>query len=248
MKYLISLTLLSFILVSFSFTAYDDDRFEVDLGYNYVTGNFDNYNDNGLSIRVSYTSSIQSLEYFRWQASFQYINFRNDYYSEVYSNESGTNSFYFDLTNSQDAYILQGGLRFSPDRGLFNNNGFFRPYASFGIGLGCFIETTYYEEPQTWLDLFLDESQAYFLEDIEDFNIDIIYSIDLGFNIVPNNWNGKGIDIGIRYNMAPNINSYENYIFDTDEDGFINGHINALGETLNADYHTYYIGMTFPID
>ena len=51
------------------------------------------------------------------------------------------------VTNSESGYIFQGGLRFIPELGLFQDKGIFKPYTGVGIGFGHFNEITEYEDP-----------------------------------------------------------------------------------------------------
>ena len=107
---------------------------EIDIGYNRANGEFDKYNDDGFSIRFTYSNNINSSEFFRWQASFQYISFYSDTWADCLSLGSGDCGPSIDVTNSENGYTIQGGLRFTPEKGLFGEKSLFKPYATLNVG------------------------------------------------------------------------------------------------------------------
>ena len=85
------------------------------------------------------------------------------------------------VTNAEDGYIFQGGLKFIPELGLFQNKGIFKPYATLGLGFGYFLEYTKYEDPDNYCDLWswlqCGEEGGLRLDDIEQDEFNFIYSI-----------------------------------------------------------------------
>ena len=79
-------------LLCMVFPSIDEGSIEIDLGYNKATNNFEKYNDNGFSLRCTFSNSINKSDFFRWQASFQYISF---YSKIVYFLHTNNNSRIF---------------------------------------------------------------------------------------------------------------------------------------------------------
>ena len=162
---------------------------------------------------------------------------------------SGNGGPSIEITNSEDGYIFQGGLKFIPDLGLFQDKGIFKPYTTLGLGFGYFLEYTKYEDPDitgSWcLDWNLsceDEGSAFRLDDIEDDEFNFIYSIELGANFIIPKWNNGGFDFGVRYTMSPKMKPVYSYEVNENED------VNRLADKINADYITFYIGGSWPIN
>ena len=239
--------LLYFLLLNISYMQY----VEFDLGGNYALAELEDYSDDGFTIRATYSNNISDSNFFRWQAAFQYISFYRNTYYDSFAMVSGLDGPEIEVTNSQNGYLLTGGLRFTPDLGLFNDRGIFKPYSSFSIGLGYFNETTKYEDPD-----WFDEEDEFSLSDIEKQQFNFIYALEFGSNFNFIKWNGYGLDLGVRYNMIPGIKStngtLEGNCDDQDDDGecdtgtFI-GKAEALGNKIDADYITYYIGVSIPL-
>ena len=121
-KYLVSIVFLTSLIFSFD----SDGYFEVDFGYNYANGAFDKYTDDGFSLRATYSNNIKNSKFFRWQGSFQYISFYNDTWQDCIQLGSGNCGPTIDVTNSEDGYTIQGGLRFTPEKGLFQKKSIFQ--------------------------------------------------------------------------------------------------------------------------
>lgn len=234
-------------LICIIFPSINQGTMEVDLGYNKATNKFEKYNDNGFSLRCTFSNAINNSVFFRWQASFQYISFYSNTYNDSFQMSSGLDGPTIKVTNSEDGYIVQGGLRFIPELGLFQNKGIFKPYTGLGIGFGYFSETTTYEDPDdSWFD---DEDDYFSLDDIEHYQTNFIYSLEFGANLIFPKKNDIGLDFGIRYNMAPKIKSINSYKAEDDnKDGTIDGGVKKFGSKINADYYIYYIGVSFPFD
>jgi len=160
---------------------------------------------------------------------------------------SGRDGPSIEVTNSEDGYIFQGGLRFIPELGLFQNKGIFKPYTGLGVGFGYFNEITTYEDPDAgWFD---DEDDYFSLDDIEHHQTNFIYSLEFGANFIFPKTKGIGLDFGVRYNMAPKIKSVNIYeAEDSNNDGTIDGGVKKFGDKINADYYIYYIGVSFPLN
>ena len=233
----------SFFLLSFMFAQYT----EVNLGYNRANGEFDKYNDDGFSIRLAYSNNIKNSNFLRWQASFQYISFYSDTWNDCLSLGSGDCGPAIDVTNSENGYTLQGGLRFTPEKGLFGQKSLFKPYISFNIGGIYLQEKTEYSDPDdvwgTWPGWDSPQYNFFNLDDIEDYRINFIYSLEFGYNFSFPKSEGYAIDIGMRYNMIPKIEKTEQYI---NEDDTIEADVLNFGNKIDADYMTFYIGVSIP--
>lgn len=226
---------------------------EIDIGYNRANGEFDKYNDDGLSIRFTYSKNFKNSNFLRWQASFQYISFYSDTWADCLSLGSGDCGPSIDVTNSENGYTIQGGLRFTPEKGLFGENSLFKPYATFNMGGIYLQEKTEYSDPDNFWDSWdcwlttdpqCDNNYDYFnLDDIEDYRINFIYSIEFGFNFSFPKSKGYGLDMGLRYNMIPKIKKIEQYI---PADDNIEANVLNFGSKIDADYMTFYIGVNLP--
>ena len=220
---------------------------EIDIGYNRANGEFDKYNDDGFSIRFTYSNNINSSEFFRWQASFQYISFYSDTWADCLSLGSGDCGPSIDVTNSENGYTIQGGLRFTPEKGLFGEKSLFKPYATFNVGGIYLQEKTEYSDPDDiwgdWSGWGSPDYDFFTLDDIEDYRINFIYSVEFGFNFSFPKSNGYGLDMGLRYNMIPKIEKTEQYI---NEDDTIEADVLNFGNKIDADYMTFYIGVSIP--
>lgn len=241
-KYILSVIIFLNIAIS-----YDLSNFEVNLGYNIATKDFDKYSDDGFSARFCYSRNIN--KYFRWQLSFQYINFYTHNWNDNLSLDSGLPGPSIYVTNSENGYIFQGGLRFTPERGLLKERGIFKPYLGFNAGFAHFNEVTTYQDPDcSWFFSSCDD--GYFnLDDINHYETKFIYSIEMGINFnfpKSDNW---GLDFGVRYNMLPNSNSFDDYSSECIDQ--LNGEclqwsdpVSTFADKVDADYYTYYIGFS----
>ena len=228
--------ILALILVSLSFPQY----VEIDLGYNRSNGALDKYTDDGISIRLSYSNNIKDSNFFRWQGSFQFISFYSDKDQSCIpigvgeDQECGPT---IDITNTERGYTVQGGLRFTPEEGLFQNNSVFKPYAAFNIGAIYLQEKTEYSDPDAnWFD---NEEDYFTLDDIEDYRFNFIYSIEFGSNFNFKKWDGIGLDLGIRYNMCPSLDKTEQYVPENEPESF--------KKKIDADYYTVYLGVSIDL-
>jgi len=230
------------IIYNFCFSQYTEFNF----GYNRSNGEFEKYTDDGFSIRASYSNNIKNSDYFRWQGSFQYISFYRDKWQDSIALQSGNDGPSIDVTNSENGYTIQGGIRFTPERGFFQQSSIFKPYASFNIGAIYLQEKTIYSDPDDLWDGWGDNGNDYFtLDDIEDYRFNFIYSVELGTNFNFKNTDGFGLDLGIRYNMCPKIRLTEDIDWEIDSDG--NAIRFDLKDKLNAAYYTVYIGVTMDL-
>ena len=173
------------LLISFSFSQIEKraQLIEIDIGSNYPTGLFDKYAGSGVSFRLAYSKSFENNGLFKWQVGGQYISFRRDYYQDNFSMDSGNEGPSVDVTNSEQAYMINGGLRLTATNGL-NKNGNFRPYIGVMAGLAFFNETS------TWV---WDDGCSIFLDILCCFNShcaslikDVYYNISICCNIKKN--------------------------------------------------------------
>jgi len=240
-KYLVSIVFLTSLIFSFD----SDGYFEVDFGYNVANGEYEKYNDDGFTIRATYSNNIASSDFFRWQVSGQYISFYSHTYDDSFQMATGNHGPSIKVTNSEDGYIFQGGLKFIPELGLFQDKGIFKPYATLGLGFAYFLEYTKYEDPDTY-SFFQDDGSEFRLDDIEEDEFNFMYSIEFGANFILPKWNNGGFDFGIRYNMSPKMKPITSYqCGDACNDGDT---VEKFSNKINADYITIYFGGTWPIN
>jgi len=243
--YIITCLLISSIL-AFSSGGY----MELDLGKNITNGEYEKYNDDGFTIRVAYSNNIDSSDFFRWQVSGQYISFYSNTYYDEFAMASGAPGPSIKVTNAEDGYIFQGGIKFIPELGLFQNKGIFKPYATAGLGFGYFLEYTKYEDPDVngswcaiwdwWCD---DDGGSLFrLDDIEQDEFNFMYSIELGANFIIPKWGDGGFDFGVRYTMSPKMKPIYAYEVNANAE-----ELSRFANKINADYITIYFGGTWPI-
>ena len=226
------------IIYNFCFSQYT----EFNLGYNRSNGEFEKYTDDGFSMRISYSNNFKDSDYFRWQGSFQYISFYRDKWQDCLALGSGDCGPSIDVSNSESGYTLQGGIRFTPEKGFFQKSSMFKPYLSFNIGAIYLQEKTIYSDPDDLWNGWANNGGNYnyfSLDDIEDYRFNFIYSLELGTNFNFKNVDGFGLDLGVRYNMCPSINKTENSL---NIDDAVN-----LRDRLDADYYTVYIGITMDL-
>lgn len=232
-----------FIIFSPTYAQY----FEIDIGYNNSNGTFEKYTDDGFSLRATYSNNISDSKFFRWQGSFQYISFYSDTWGDELALGSGGDGPDIDVTNSENGYTAQGGVRFTPERGLFKKASIFKPYSTINLGVIYLQEKTVYSDPDdnwnNWTGWTSNggeyNNNGFNLDDIEDYRFNFIYSIEFGSNFNFKKWKGYGIDLGVRYNMCPSIKKTEQYMPETD------GQTEKLKYKLDAAYYTIYFGVTF---
>jgi len=238
------------IIISIFLSLLFNQYMEIDVGYNKTLGQLDKYSDNGFSLRATYSNNIQNSDFVRWQGSFQYISFYSDSYTDSFTMQSGNDGPEIEVTNSESGYILQGGIRFTPESGLFNN-GLFKPYIAGSLGLGYFNEVTEYEDPDNfdwWWES--DDDDEWGLDDIEHQQLNFVYTLEFGANLNFKKFIDRGLDIGVRYTMIPGMESFNessNYIDDTDADQGLEASLIEIGENINANYVVYYIGASFSL-
>jgi len=229
---------------------------EVDIGRNYPTGVFDKYTDDGTSLKFSYSKSFKDNHLFKWQAGFQYISFRTDRYTDQFLMNSGLEGPPVNVTNSEDGYIGNAGVRFTAQRGL-SNKGLFRPYVGISVGFAAFRETTRWEwdsgywgnndcESDGFINIILSLlTQDFDLCDdndgmhrVDDSRTEPVFTLDLGTNIFFNTIHNVGLDIGVRYNMVTGLKKPQT-VYD-----YSNNVHEYITKGLQADYYTLYIGVS----
>ena len=242
------LILLSFLLSENKSETFRYGSFEVGLGTNTPTGQFDKYADDGFSIRFSFAKNIDNSDFFKWQVGAQYMQFRSDRFTDQFNMESGNPGPTVDVVNSEQAYVINGGLRLSGEDGLFNN-GLFVPYIGARLGLAFFRETTRWSWNSYWsdcniiLEILLDDydcNDSDFSYEVNDRGTEPIFSLDLGTNIYFGEDSDHGLDIGIRYNMVTGLKRPDILYYDVNDETY---HSYIL-DKLQADYYTIYIGYT----
>ena len=253
-----------FFITSFLFPQLNSTKAELvefDFGRNIPTGEFDKYAEPGFSVRVAYSKSFNNNGLFKWQVGGQYILFKNNYYYDNFEMSSGTTGPSVDVNNSEQAYIINGGVRLTATNGLLKNTNF-RPYVGASIGLAFFSETTTWSWDDNsnncnldnfwiWMvgtvfDLCEDDNN---MHDVLHRNIEPIFSLDIGSNLFFSEKHKFGVDLGIRYNMVTGLKRPENvYELSTDNDGIFQTTHASIANKLQADYYTWYIGISIKLD
>ena len=244
----IMIIFLSFLLCSKKNRVFNDGNIEVDIGSNSPTGLFDKYADDGWSVRFSFARQISNSDLFKWQVGAQYMQFRSDSFTDQFNMESGSPGPEVDVVNSEQAYIVNGGLRISAEDGLFNN-GMFRPYIGGSLGLAFFRETTRWSWNNSWsdcsiiLEILFENYECdddNFTHEVNDSMTEPVFSLDLGTNIYFNEDSDSGIDVGIRYNMITGLKRPDVLYYDVNDETYHS----YIIDKLQADYYTIYIGYT----
>jgi len=169
-----------------------------------------------------------------------------------------------DVTNSEQALVLNGGLRLTAANGLFTK-GKFKPYIGASIGLAFFSETTKWDWGNSFnndcsalgwtLDLIFDEfdcgdDQSSISNTLHS-KLEPTFSLDIGGNLYFKDNHKTGLDFGIRYNMVTGLKrtdaEYQYELSNDDSGSFENTHAYIANE-LQADYYTWYIGVTIKLD
>jgi len=237
------------LFIAFLFPQFENKSqiIEIDVGSNYPTGLYDKYAGSGVSFRLAYSKSFKNNGLFKWQFGGQYISFRKDYYQDNFSMDSGNDGPSVDVTNSEQAYMINGGLRLTATNGL-NENGNFRPYIGATAGLAFFNETSTWvwgDGCSTILNILFENYDC----DNDDSMHDVVhrytqpvFTLDLGTNIFFKKTTNIGMDFGIRYNMVTGLKTPE-ITFEQENQSLSN-----LSKKLEADYYTYYLGVSIKLD
>ena len=233
---------------------------EITIGENHPTGLYDKYADSGFSARLAYSRQFKNNEYFRGQYGFQYIHFDSDRTTTNFTLDNGVIGPSIDLTRTERALLLNAGIRFSMNDGIYDN-GYFRPYIGGYLGFASFQDATRYDwsdndcDDQNFfvfiVDLILDTEFSCIGDNdgnqsttVHDKRTSAFYSVEMGANIhFPKTDNsGLGLDFGIRYNMIPGLERSETSYDDS------NNEISVLSRKLEANYYTYYVGIFLLLD
>ena len=76
-------------------------------------------------------------------------------------------------------------------------------------------------------------------------------AVEIQKAVIPTKKTGKsvGVDLGIRYNMVTGLKRPENiYELSTENDGIFQNTHASLANKLQADYYTWYIGVSIKLD
>ena len=236
------------LLLSLSFNQSNKaEIIEIDLGLNHPTGLFEKYAEPGFSLRISYSKSFNDKGLLKWQFGGQYISFRRDYYQDNFTMDSGIQGPSVDVTNSEQAYMLNGGLRLTATNGI-NKNGNFIPYIGAMVGLAFFNETSTWiwdDGCSTFLDIIFENYDC----DNDDSMYDVlhrytqpVFTLDIGTNVFFKKTTNIGMDFGIRYNMVTGLKTPE-IIFEQE-----NQILSNLSKNLQADYYSWYLGVSIKLD
>lgn len=224
---------------------------EIDFGQNNPTGLYDKYASPGFSARIAYSKSFKKNGLLKWQAGAQYISFRSDYWSDSVQGASGNSLFNVNVNNYEQGFVFNGGLRLTANNGL-SKKGNFRPYVGALVGFSFFSERTSYNwgNDCTTLDLILDVvfdtdpcDNNNNTTDIEDRSTSPTFTLDIGTNIFFKENHKFGMDFGIRYNMLTRLKRPDTELIVTTDNI-----INQISRNIEADYYTWYIGITIKLD
>ena len=219
---------------------------EVDFGWHNPQGPFDQYTDPGTSFRLTY-SNVGEKQHIKYDLSFQSLNFMTDSWFDQHMT----------VTHSEQSWgLLYGPRIMSPTR-----KGAIRPYFGLKAGIFVFSETMRYEwedewDAWDWACLFFD-----FLDDddtdvncFEDNTSHYTNTLDTRFyfgailetgaNIKINE--NMGIDLGIQYNIIPNLRAIDSDYLEDEEN--LSLQITQIARTINADYVTFYFGLYFNLN
>jgi len=242
--------------------SYKAEIIELDIGANHPTGAFEKYAEPGFSARFAYSKSFNSNGLFKWQVGMQYIQFENNWYEDSFLMSSGKYGPSVEVNNSEQAYIFNGGVRLSATNGILNK-GNFRPYIGASVGFAFFNETTTWHwdsnnstncnSSDFWIwmvgevfDLCDDDDN---MHDVLHRNTEPVFSLDIGTNLFFSDKHQIGVDLGIRYNMVTGLKRPENiYELSTENDGIFQNTHASLANKLQADYYTWYIGVSIKLD
>ena len=262
--------LLFLLIISFSFSQLgqiyknQDEIIEIGIGHNRPTGVYDKYAEPGFSARFSYSKAFNNNGLFKWQVGAQYILFENNFYNDNFEMSSGFSGPSVDVNNSEQSYIFNTGVRLTATNGILNRRNF-KPYIAASVGLAFFSETTTWswddgynsnndcntDDFWIWMvgavfDLCDDNDS---MHDVLHRSTEPIFTLDIGTNLFFSQDHNIGLDAGIRYNMVTGLKRPNDlYELSNSESGALEqGHAN-IAEKLQADYYTWYIGVSFKLD
>ena len=216
------------------------DQIEVGIGLHNPQSDYEKYVDSGLSLRFVYSYGDRDFQFIRYDASIQYLGFKNDVSWEnlEYNGVQGPS---IKVKNSEQSFALLIGPRImSP-----TNHGAIRPYIGVKGGLFFFTETITWEWDNDFGCWFCDD------DDDDDSYTDVIDSefhfgwmLEMGSNVIfAKNW---GLDFGIQYYVIPGIKRPETIV-----EEYLPGDevdIGFISKKINANYVSIYIGMSVPFD
>ena len=252
---MIKIAFITFLLIQSAAFCYDDyGDLEIDIGYNYPTGDFDKYAANGISFRCNYSHPINGSKYLKWQTGAQYINFERNHYIDNFTMDSGFSGPSVNVLNSEQVFIVNGGVRFTREQGIFNS-GTIKPYFGSNLGVAFFSETTRWSWNNTlcpdnflvWLFLndLCDDDNDNSMVDYNDSKLRLLFNLDFGLNIIFNKHKNSGLDIGVRYNVIPDLNKYSSQYSEAENGDDV---FSYISRSINADYYTFYIGWSYSLN
>lgn len=212
-------------------------------------------------MKLTYSQAFERNGLIKWQAGGQYIHFRSNSYYDQFSMENSYGP-YVDVVNSEQALVLNGGLRLSASKGLFSK-GNFKPYIGGSVGLAFFSETTKWDWGNSFnddcslagwiLDLAFDTfdcgDDVTSISNTLDSRVEPIFSIDIGGNLYFKENHKTGLDFGIRYNMVTGLKRPQTqYDLSDDDSGILENTHAYISKRLQADYYTWYIGVSVKLD
>ena len=218
-----------------------DNILEINLGESHATGIYDRYVDIGKTIRVVSVNKIHDVKYLYWQVGFQYIGFENDNY---YDSNIGAGAY---IKHTERAYMLQGGIRFSREYKYFN------PYIAISTDISYFNERLRWDNDNSFNDFYWGVFCNIFFPssdcDISDYDEDVIdkewnfaNSLDIGFNLYPQMESSVSFNLGVKYNVIPGYRKQDNLVINENDNT-----VTWVSKKLEADYITYYLGVSVPL-
>ena len=253
--------LIYILFISLAFNkSYKAEIIELNIGANHPTGAFEKYAEPGFSARFAYSKAFNADGLFKWQVGMQYIQFENNWYEDSFVMNSGIYGPSVEVNNSEQAYIFNGGARLTATNGIVSN-GNFRPYIGASVGLAFFNETTTWhwdtlggndcgEGAWFWIgqafDLCDDDNN---MHDVMHRKTEPIFSLDIGTNLFFSKNHQFGVDLGIRYNMVTGLKTpNEVFQLSNSQSGAIEKGHASIAKKLQADYYTWYIGVSIKLD
>ena len=81
--------------------------------------------------------------------------------------------------------------------------------------------------------------------DYNDSKLRLLFNLDFGLNIIFKKHKNSGLDIGIRYNVIPNLNKFASQYTEDDNGDDV---FSYISRSINADYYTFYIGWSYSLN
>ncbi|NOZ07327.1 MAG: hypothetical protein GXO91_00435 [FCB group bacterium] len=208
--------------------------YEMDGGFHLPQADYEKYVDPGISLRIVASYVDPDYPFIRYDAGFQYLQFRRE---EWWEEDFWTS---VRVTNSEQSYGLTIGPRLTSP----TSKGALRPYIGLKGGLFLFTETIKWDWSGNsglwcwlWGDCEEDSDESY--TEVLDARLHFGWMLELGTNIFIHR--RFGVDVGVQYTMIPGIRRPVTVIDEDDQT------IGYISRKLDATYMSFYIGTSIPL-